>query len=156
MLILASGETLSAACSVCVPGTYSRLGQSSCSLCYTGTYSSKTGATSSADCGIVLQIFKFEVSILLEEVNDDIKKRMSLAISNVLGVPASNVVLAYSSYIASRRQQTKVLVSVGIVDFQGSAASYASKVTQENLNLEMGALGLKSGNLIPITGIFNF
>ncbi len=49
-----------------------------------------------------------------------------------------------------------MLVSVGIIDFQGSAAGYVSKVTQEKLNLEMGALGLKSGQLVPVTGMLTF
>jgi hypothetical protein len=100
-----------------------------------------------------LKILQFEVPYLLEEVTDDMKIRLSLVLSNLLGVPASNVVLTFSSYIASRREQAKVLVSVGIIDFQGSAASYASKITQENLNLEMGALGLKSGQLVLTTGM---
>jgi hypothetical protein len=153
---LTSGATSSAACSVCIPGTYSGHGQSSCSKCNTGTYLTKTGATSSAECGLVLKIFQFEVPYLLEEVTDDMKKRISLAVSNVLGVSASNIVLTFSSFIPSRRQQTKMLVSVGIIDFQGSAASYVSKVTQEKLNLEMGALGLKSGQLVPVTGMLTF
>jgi hypothetical protein len=154
--ILISGVALSSACTFCIPGTYSERGQSSCITCNTGTYSTKAGTTSSAGCGIVTKIFQFEAPYLLEEITDSIKNRISLAVSNVLGVPASNVVLSFSTYIESRRLQAKVLVSVGIVHFQGSAASYASKVTQEKLNFEMGALGLKSGQVIQSPGIFKF
>ncbi len=79
---------------------------------------------------------------------------MSLAIANVLGVDARNVVLTFSSVILDRRaQQTGVLVRAGIADFEGSAAVYASKITQDNLNTEMAAVGLKSGTLISFTGI---
>jgi hypothetical protein len=103
---------------------------------------------------MVLQIFQFSAPYLLAEVSEDMKRRMSLAVANALGVLASNVVLTISSYVADRRKQTSVLVRVGITNFQGSAASYASKVTQERFNIEMQALGLKSGKLVPITGIF--
>jgi hypothetical protein len=100
-----------------------------------------------------LQIFQFSAPYLLAEVTEDIKRRMTLAVANVLGVLASNVVLTIFSYTADRRQQSSVLVRVGITNFQGSAGSYASKVTQERFNIEMQALGLKSGQLVPITGI---
>jgi hypothetical protein len=151
------GGTSSSTCYVCIPGTYSGLGQSSCSICYSGTYSTKTGATSSAECRIVLKIFQFEAPYQLTEVTENIKNRMSLAVSNVLGVPAYNVVLTFVTYMGytSRRQQTVLRVSVGIIDFQGSAASYASKVTQQKFDFEMGALGLKSGQVTPMTGIFH-
>jgi hypothetical protein len=154
ILILNLGFTSSAACSVCIPGTYSVCGQSSCTTCDTGTYSTKTGATSSAECGFVLKIFEFQAPYLLDEVTENIKSRISLAVSNVLGIPARNVVLAVSTYLAFRRQQSKVLVSVGILDYQGSVANYASKLTQEKLNIEMVALGLKSVQVL-ITGMIN-
>jgi hypothetical protein len=154
ILIFTLGDTSSASCSFCIPGTYSGRGQSSCSICNTGTYSSKTGATSSAECAIVLKIFQVLVPYLLEEITENIKNRIALAVSNVLGIPGSNIVLTFSSYKAFRRQQAKVLMIVGIIDFQGSASNYASKITQENLNIEMWALGLKSGQLLMITGMF--
>ncbi len=126
-------------------------GLSACSSCTPGTYTTNIGASSSLDCKIVMQLFQFRPPYLLSEVTDNIKLRMSTAVANLLAVLVSNVVLTISS--VERRQQTSLLVIVGITNVQGSAASYLLRVTQERFNTEMKALGLKSGQVEFVTGI---
>ncbi len=147
------GGISAAVCSTCLAGTYAEFGWSTCSSCDLGTYATKTGATSSATCEIVLQIFQFKAPYLLTDVTENIKSRMSLAVANVLGIISSNVVLSFTTSVFDRRQQAGVLVSAGITDSQVSAASYASRLTQDKLNTEMVALGLKSIQLVQITGM---
>ncbi len=151
-MVITLGVASSASCSTCTAGKFAGFGQRVCSSCKPGTYATNEGATSSAACSIVLQIFQFKAPYLLSEVTGDIQSRMSMAVANILGVNARNVVLTLVS--SNRRdQQPGVLVSAGITDFQGSAASYASKVTQSILTTEMTALGLNSGQLVSITGV---
>jgi hypothetical protein len=79
---------------------------------------------------------------------------MELAVANILSVTASNVVLTFKSVVLEqRRQQTGVLVSVGIINFLGSAASYVSKISQDKVNAEITALGLNSIKLVSIAGV---
>ena len=74
--------------------------------------------------------------------------------AKMLGVDAKNIVLAFDSFTLERRgQETGVLVRAGIIGFQGTAASLASKVTQDKLDTEMLALGLNSGKLVYSTGM---
>jgi hypothetical protein len=90
---------------------------------------------------------------MLSEVTGNIKSRMSIAVANVLGVNAINVVLTFVSVLLDRRSQpTGVLVSVGITDFELSAESFASKVTKDKFDKEMTAMGLNYGPLISATG----
>ncbi len=111
------------------------------------------GATSSAACSFVLQIFQFKSQYLLSEISVEIHHRMSLAVANVLVVNVTYVVITFLSALFDRRSvQTGVLVSVGITEYQDSAASYASRVTQDKFNKEMAAMGLKAGQLI-VTGV---
>ncbi len=79
---------------------------------------------------------------------------MTSAVAKMLGVDAKNIVLAFDSVTLERRgQETGVLVRAGIIGFQGTAASLASKVTQDKLDTEMLALGLNSGKLVYSTGM---
>ncbi len=157
ILLCPLGATSAAACSQCRSGTYSIFGQSACSNCSSGTYSSSSGATSSAACRFVLKIFQFKALYLLEDITDEIRIRMSLAVANVLSVNVSNVILTFSSTsIEGRRgQQPGVLVSAGITEFQGSAKDYAPRVTQDKLNNELSALGLRSVQIVEIAGVFH-
>ncbi len=78
-----------------------------------------------------------------------------MAVANVLDVNASSVILTFVSGTYDRRsQKTGVLVSAGVIDLQVSAASYASKVTQDKLNTEMAKMGLNYVQLVSITGVF--
>jgi hypothetical protein len=107
------------------------------------------GATS---CTSVLHIFQFKAPYRLSEVTEDIQRRMSIAVANVLGVNAINVVLTFSASLDRRSQSTGVLVSAGITDVEQSPASYASKITQDKFNKEMAGMGLNYGQLILLTG----
>ncbi len=81
---------------------------------------------------------------------------MLLAVAHVLGVNVSIVVLDFASFTFDRRgQQSGVLVSAGVTDFQVSVANYGSRVTQDRLNTEMAAVGLNSGLLVSIAGVFH-
>lgn len=75
---------------------------------------------------------------------------MSTAVANVLGVNAINVVLTFIPVTLDRRsgQPAGVLVNAGVTDVDLSAASYASKITQDKFDKEMTAMGLRYGQLI--------
>ena len=79
---------------------------------------------------------------------------MSTAVANMLGVNAIDVVLTLVPVALDRRigQQTGVLVNAGVIDVELSAASYASKVTQDKFNKEMAAMGLSYGQLVSAAG----
>ena len=77
---------------------------------------------------------------------------MSIAVANVLGVNAINVVLTFSASLDRRSQSTGVLVSAGITDVEQSPASYASRITQDKFNKEMAGMGLNYGQLTLLTG----
>jgi hypothetical protein len=154
-LTVTGGKT-SAACSICSAGTYSDFRQTACSSCKAGTYATETGATSSAACIFVLHIFQFKAPYSPSEIIGDMQSRILLAAANVLGVNASSVVLTFESVLFDRRgQQAGVLISVGITAVQGSAASYASRVTQDKLNIAMAVAGLNNAQLFSIVGLFH-
>ena len=76
---------------------------------------------------------------------------MSKAIASVISVNASKLVLTIVDASMRRRrllQQQGVLVSVFLQDFKSSTSQFASLLTQERLNVQMTALGLKSIQLI--------
>jgi hypothetical protein len=81
---------------------------------------------------------------------------MSLAVANLLGVNAINVVLDFAPASSHRRrifQAGGVLVTVGLTEFQGFSASFASRVAQDKLDAEMTSVGLRHGQLIAGTHI---
>jgi hypothetical protein len=152
---LTAGVSAASACSVCNPGTYSASGQRNCSSCGPGTYAKYTGALLS--CITFLQIFQFKAPYQLSEVTVDIKSRMLIAVANVLGVNAADVVLTFVPDTLDLRslssKPTGVLVNAGLTDVELSAASYVSMVTQDKLNKEMATMGLSTGQLISGTGM---
>jgi hypothetical protein len=103
----------------------------------------------------VTSIFQFRAQYQLSEVTEDVRSKMLFAVANTLGVETSSVILRFvllqDRGQRSLLQQTGVLVSVGLVNFYGSVSLLLSRLTQENLNLKMQAVGLKSVQLIIIT-----
>ncbi len=101
-----------------------------------------------------MQIFKFKIPYLLTEINrsEENQKRIAAAVAKLLEVKADNVLLTFAETFLRRAQQAGVLVSVAVADLQASAASYASKITQEKLETEMLSVGLSTGQLVSITG----
>ncbi len=95
----------------------------------------------------IVQIFQFKAQYQLSDITSDIRDRMTTAVSNLLKVNAKNVSLSFVS-VPLRIMQEFVIVSVGLVNFQGSLAGFSSMITQEGINAEMAAAGLKSVELL--------
>ncbi len=98
-----------------------------------------------------MQILQYKVSYLLSEITIDIRNNMAKAVASLINVNASKLVLSIVDASLRRRgllQQQGVLVSVFLQDFKGSTLEFASMLTQERLNTQMTALGLKSVQII--------
>ncbi len=75
-----------------------------------------------------------------------------MAVANLLNVRTKNVILRFAMMaLRVLQSQESVLVSVSLVNVQGSIGDYISMVTQENINYHMAAEGLKSVELIRNT-----
>jgi hypothetical protein len=115
----------------------------------TKSESLKLGISSSS-----LQVFvlcQFKAQYQLSEVTNIVRSKMIIAVSNVLEVNTSTVVLDLTSTILRRRtllQQAGVLVSVGLTNMHQPASIFTARITQERLNAEMAAQGLKSVQLL--------
>jgi hypothetical protein len=135
-------------------------GQGSCSTCPDGSYSTTSGSvsciqvTTTSNSGMSFApIFDFKAPYQLSEITDQIRIKMVLAISKMLEVNKSSVVLVFSSAFLRRTallQKTGVLVSVGLADLQSSASIFASKITSDNINAAMKSEGLDAVQLITI------
>ena len=131
-------------------------------MCEQGYYSSAPGATSSAACLLLTSapispVFEFVIQYQLSDIAAEIKSSMTLAISSMLQVNASQVVLRFATTVLRRGvkhrillQQSDIIVIVGLVRFQGSVATLASMITEDNLNSKFAAEGLKSVELLTI------
>jgi hypothetical protein len=98
-----------------------------------------------------VQILQFKASYLLSEITTDVRNKMAQAIASVISVNASKVVLSIVDVSLRRRkllQQQGVLVGVYLQDFKGSPLEFAALLTQERLNAQMTAFGLKPIQLI--------
>ena len=72
-----------------------------------------------------------------------------MAVAKLLQVNTGSVILSFASVtLRVLQQQEFVLVSVGLVNFQGSRAAFASVITQEKINSEMETVGLKPVELL--------
>ncbi len=97
----------------------------------------------------LVPIFAFKAQYQLSEITSDIRERMTKAVASLLQVNTLGIVLSFASAtLRNVQQQEFVLVRVGLVNFQGSTAAFASIITQENLNSEMAAMGIKSVELL--------
>ena len=105
---------------------------------------SSSTAPSNSTVGVTI-LFQFQAPYSLTELTDDLREKMVLAVAKALGVNPSEVVLSFDA-VGRRRvlQQSGVLVSVGV---RGSVAGI-SQISQEVLNSQMAAMGLK-----PVTVI---
>ena len=152
-------------CAACPPGTFSAGGQSICTQCLQAAYSTAWGqsdctvqatTTPAPDNSSVVPIFEFIVQYQLSEITADIQLKMSIAVAGVLLVSTSRVVLSFAEVDLRQRvllQLKGVLVSVGLKDFQGSSAQFASQLTKGNVDSKMAALGLKSVQSVTISGM---
>jgi hypothetical protein len=130
-------------------------GASSCSSVAVTSTTVFTTATASngqpsttADTNIV-PIFQFKTQYQLSDMTSDISNRMTTAVANLLQVNTKTVVLSFNTVnLRTLLQKESVLVSVGLVNFQGSTTGFASMITQENIKSEMAAVGLKSVELL--------
>jgi hypothetical protein len=92
-----------------------------------------------------VQIFQFKAQYRLSDISDDIRIRMTRAVANLLQVSILNVILSFASMTARiLQQQESVLVSVGLVNLQGSTVALISMLSQKSINLHMAAEGLNS------------
>jgi hypothetical protein len=105
------------------------------------------GQTTTGPAAKIVQIFEFIANYQLSDINSDVHNRMTAAVASLLQVNSSQVVLSFSALtLRAQRvmlsQQESVLVRVGLINFQGSTA-FASVITQDNINHQMTAMGLK-------------
>jgi hypothetical protein len=99
--------------------------------------------------GNIVPIFQFKAQYQLSDITSDIRNRMIMAIAKLLQVNTESVILSFASVtLRVLQQQEFVLVSVGLVNFQGSRAAFASVITQEKINSELETVGLKPVELL--------
>jgi hypothetical protein len=97
----------------------------------------------------IVTIFQFKAQSPFSGITNDIRNSMTMAIAKMLQVNTGSVILSFVAVpLRVLQQQEFVLVSVGLVNFQGSTAAFASLITEEKLNSEMAAVGLKSVELL--------
>jgi hypothetical protein len=102
------------------------------------------GKTTTGSAANMVQIFEFIANYQLADVNSDIQNRMTVAVANMLQVNSSQVFLSFSAVtLRALSQQESVLVHVALINFQGSTMAISSVITQENINYQMVAIGLK-------------
>ncbi len=113
--------------------------------------------TASIACSLIpipsgsVKIVQYKAPYLLSEITIDIRNKMAKAIASSISVNANTVVLSIVDASLRRRrllQQQGVLVSAFLQDFKGSTSEFALLLTQERLNTQMAALGLKPVLLI--------
>jgi hypothetical protein len=112
---------------------------------------SSGGQLSTTSASEIVPIFQFKAQYPLSDITSEIRDKMTMAVAKLLQVNTGSVILSFTSVIRRVRvlqQQEFVLVSVGLVNFQGSRAAFASMITQENVNFQMAAAGLKSVDLL--------
>jgi hypothetical protein len=104
----------------------------------------------STNVDAVVTIFQFKSAYQFSEINEGLRQNMALAVSRVLEVPTSSIVLTIIEAGMRRTllQQKGVLVSVGLKGYFGSTSAFTARVTQDNINAKMTALGLKSAQII--------
>jgi hypothetical protein len=95
----------------------------------------------------VIQIFQFIAPYGISDITDVMLTKMISAIAAVLNVETSSVILTFAPFHPGRRhllqQKSYVVVSVGLRNFNQPAGEFASRMTQDNLNLNMGKVGLE-------------
>ena len=113
---------------------------------------SSGGLTPTSSASKIVQIFQFKAHYSLSDITNDIQSRMTAAVARLLQVNFSAVILSFSSFnlrqIVRPRvllQQESVLVTVGLIDFQGSIAVLKLRISQEKVNEQMAA-----ENLLPV------
>ena len=119
----------------------SRAEQSSAFL---GRPMSQTSSFTSIDTVTIVQ---FKVAYLLSEITDDVRRKMVMAIANIINVNVTRIVLSFTELDMRRRhllQSKLLLVNVGLLDFQGSASVYTTVLSQDKINEQMASLGLKN------------
>ena len=110
---------------------------------------SSGGQMSTTSDGKIIPIFQYKAQYQLSDITSDIRNRMIMAVAKLLQVNTGSVILSFASVtLRVLQQQEFVLVSVGLVNFQGSRAAFASVITQEKINSEMETVGLKPVELL--------
>lgn len=155
---------------------FSTGGKSSCYACPDGSYASASGteecifyktnssslqpATTNAisemtatlnSANGTIPVFQFKAPYQLNEITDGIRGKMIHAISNILEVNPNMVFLEISSIVVRRWElldQAGVLVNVGLINFHDSVSIFPTRLTQEHVNAQMTAEGLKAVQLI--------
>jgi hypothetical protein len=98
---------------------------------------------------VIVLIIQFKAPYQISELTPEIQTKIATAVANVIGVNASTVSLTFVEVDLRRQVQQKgVLVNVGLKDFQGPTAPFASRLTQDAINTQMTQLGLRSVQVI--------
>ena len=100
---------------------------------------------------VIVIIFQFKAPYQLSEITPELESRMSQAVAAVLGVNATSVSLTFVEVDMRRRrllQQKGVLVSVSLKNLQGSASPFVSRLSQDSINHQMAAAGLRTVQLV--------
>jgi hypothetical protein len=94
-------------------------------------------------------IFQFKAPYQLSDISNDIQNKITVAVANLLRVNKGNVILSFASItIRVLKLQACVLVSVGLVNFQGFEPAFTSLITQDDINFHMAMQGLLSVELL--------
>ncbi len=100
---------------------------------------------------VIVLVIQFKAPYQMSELTPDLRTKIATAVANVIGVNASTVSLTFVEVDLRRQAQQKgVLVSVGLKDFQGPTAPFASRLTQDAINAQMDQLGLRSVTLVQV------
>ena len=106
------------------------------------------GQISTTSANNIVSIFQFKAPYSISEITDVLQNKMAMAIANLLNVGTNNVILKFTSTILRVIQREAVIVSVSLVNFQGSTSALASIITKDNINSAMGREGLASVELV--------
>ena len=165
---MTAGADSSGVCLKCGAGTYFQVGQSTCLPCLEGKYATEQGTMLPAACTpiitsstgtnlaihIVVTIFQFKALYPMSDITEEIQNKMTIAIAKLLEFNASSVLLNFAPVnlrreVHSRTLPEGTLVTVGLVNFQGSAAQFAPLIDQQRIDSEMATEGLMSVELLP-------
>lgn len=102
------------------------------------------GVSSCKPVAAAVVILQFKTTYLLSEITDIVQHKMVTAIANALGVENNTIALTFSEVDILVRVLKGVLVDVILPGFKGSPSEFASRLTDQNINLQMEAMGLKS------------
>ncbi len=99
-----------------------------------------------------MTLFQFKVAYQLSEITEDIKNKLLVAISKALGLDKSTLFLSFAEADMNRRAavQKGVLATVSLVNHGSPTTSLLSLITEDSINSQMSAQGLKSVQLVNV------